>query len=88
MSLGPGNALTWLAFGDLHRLSLSLAKMLERDMGFPDISCLSPGKIIALLCPSSEELLITWLALVKSGYGVLLIAFVSPLYTIVFPNIL
>lgn len=59
-----------LTFADVERGTSVFAKRLLQAVGQP---AKSPGTV-ALLCHSSPEFLFTWLALIKLGYSVLLIA--------------
>jgi acyl-coenzyme A synthetase/AMP-(fatty) acid ligase len=58
-----------LTFGDVHRGTKVFAQRLSHVLGF----CKAPGTV-ALLCHSSPEFLFTWLALMRLGFSVLLIA--------------
>jgi acyl-coenzyme A synthetase/AMP-(fatty) acid ligase len=58
-----------LTFGDVHQGAKALAQRLSHVL-----SGSKKSKTVALLCHSSPEFLFTWLALMKLGYAVLLIA--------------
>lgn len=59
-----------LSFSDVHRGSLAVADILSRSSK----QGLFHSKTVALLCPSSADFLFTWLALMRLGHSVLLIA--------------
>lgn len=57
-------------FNDLRRISVNLALEYQQRLG----SSLKHSETIALICPSTPDFLFTWLALMRLGLGVLLIA--------------
>ena len=62
------------AFQDLQKATLRTVRHIARSISFP----ITTGQsTVALLCPSSERFLLYWLALMRSGHAVLLIACVS-----------
>lgn len=61
---------TFYTFQDLQDVSISLGRILCKDA--PSLT--TSEKTVALLCPSSTSFLLHWLALMRLGYSVLLIA--------------
>ena len=57
-------------FLKVRNASLSLAKSLQQEMG----ADLNQNRTVGLLCPSTPDFLLTWLALMRLGHAVLLIA--------------
>ncbi|KAL2351350.1 hypothetical protein BJ546DRAFT_297995 [Cryomyces antarcticus] len=63
------------SFKDMQRGSLNVAQLLFDQLSRGEHSpVLSERQTFALLCPSSEEFLFTWLALMRLGHSVLLLA--------------
>ncbi|TKA76412.1 hypothetical protein B0A49_05399, partial [Cryomyces minteri] len=63
------------SFKDIQRGSLNVAQLLFDQLSKGEHSpVLSERQTFALLCPSSEEFLFTWLALMRLGHSVLLLA--------------
>ena len=63
------------AFQDLQQLSISLAHRLAQYGSLSTPA--EPNETVAFLCPSSVDFLFGWLALMRLGYAVLLIAYVN-----------
>ena len=63
------------AFQDLQQLSISLAhRLAQYDSLSPPVQL---NKTVAFLCSSSVDFLFGWLALMRLGFAVLLIAYVK-----------
>ena len=63
------------AFRDLQRISLSLGhSLLQYGSLSPPVQA---NQTLAFLCPSSVDFLFAWLALMRLGYSVLLLAYVD-----------
>ncbi len=64
-------------YGDLKRGSVIISERLSQLLHglAPETSSLS--RVVALLCPSSVDFLFTWLGLMRKGFSVLLIAYVT-----------
>ena len=65
----PWASSTW-TFSDVHRGTVAVARLLKHDHR----AILKPSKTVALVCPSTPEFLFGWLALMRLGHSVLLIA--------------
>lgn len=61
---------TVYTFSSLRRGVLNTASLLHLNYG----SALAKSKTVGLICPSTPDFLLTWLALIRLGYSVLLIA--------------
>ncbi|KAK4941529.1 putative NRPS-like protein biosynthetic cluster [Elasticomyces elasticus] len=57
-----------LTFKDVRQGSVNVAETLSSKLGSP------PNQTVGLLCPSSPEFLLTWLAIMRLGHAALLIA--------------
>lgn len=62
------------AFRDLQNRSVTVARALMNEFPVLKASESQEEKCVALLCPSSLEFLLLWLALIRCGFSVLLVA--------------
>lgn len=68
-SNSPWGQSVW-TFSEIHQATEKVAALLRNQHG----ELLATSKTVALICPSTPEFLFTWLALMRLGHAVLLIA--------------
>lgn len=70
-----GGRADWLTFRQLDELSIQASQIVSKCMGHGRKPSNDGGEqIVALLCPSNMDFLLTWLGLMRLGYTVMFLA--------------